>query len=206
MNWLPKSCRSCPLRKNLLKLPASDSIPKVIAGRSTVRNLEEGYKRSNTSTYMEFISFSQGSLEEVKGDIRELTEDGFLPSKPGSSLQSIGINLKDLNTALKPKGNLEDNKGDYGLTETKSRGPKNSGNQTKLPDSASLFLYRPLTILYLPLSKVHEQDLTYEIFIELVNKTDYLLRVLVKSLEKKLKNDKVGYRLDQERIKEKFRR
>ncbi len=161
------------------------------AGRSVVRNIEEGYKRSNTSAYIEFISFSQGSLEEVKGDIRELTEDGFLPTKPGSNLQSIGINLKDFNTAIKPKGNLEEN-----IT----------AGQKKPPDSDSFFLYTPLTILYPPLSKVRAQDLTCEIFMELINKTDYLLRVLVQSLEKKMQEDKMGYKLDQERIKEKFRR
>lgn len=157
------------------------------AARSVVRNIEEGYKRSNTSSYIEFISFSQGSLEEVKGDIRELTEDGFLPSHPGSSLQSIGINLKDFNTALKPKGQLEEIKGN-------------------IKDSDTIFLYRPLTILYPPLSKVRAGDLTYEIFTELINKTDYLLRVLVQSLEKKMQEDKKGYLLDQERIKEKFRK
>ncbi|MBI2613480.1 MAG: four helix bundle protein [Candidatus Levybacteria bacterium] len=168
------------------------------AGRSVVRNIEEGYKRSNTSAYIEFISFSQGSLEEVKGDIRELTEDGFLPSKPGLSLQGIGINLKDLNTALKPKGQLKDTKGD--IKEKVMPGKKAP------PDSDSLFLYRPLTLLYSPLSKIKARDLTYEIFIELINKTDYLLRVLVQSLEKKLQEDKKAYLLDQERIKEKFRR
>lgn len=168
------------------------------AGRSVVRNIEEGYKRSNTSSYIEFISFSQGSLEEVKGDIRELTEDGFLPSHPGSGLQSIGINLKDFNTALKPKGQLEEIKGT--IKENIPTGQK------KPPESDSLFLYRPLTILYPPLSKIRAEDLTYEIFTELTNKTDYLLRVLVQSLEKKLKEDKKGYLLDQERIKEKFRK
>lgn len=168
------------------------------AGRSVVRNIEEGYKRSNTSAYIEFISFSQGSLEEVKGDIRELAEDGFLLSKPGSSLQSIGINLKDFNTALKPKGKLEEIKGN--IKEIITTGQKKS------PDSDSLFLYRPLTILYPPLSKVRAQDLTYEIFMELINKTDYLFRVLVQSLEKKMQEDKKGYLLDQERIKEKFRK
>lgn len=166
------------------------------AARSVVHNIEEGYKRSNTSSYMEFISFSQGSLEEVKGDIRELTEDSFLPTKPGSSLQSIGINLKDFNTALKPKGQLEDIKGNI---------KENPVGQKKPPDSDRLFLYRPLTILYPPLSKIRAEDLTYEIFTELINKTDYLLRVLVQSLEKKLQEDKKGYLIDQERIKEKFR-
>jgi four helix bundle protein len=158
------------------------------AGRSTVRNIEEGYKRSNTSTYIEFISFSQGSLEEVKGDVRELTEDGFFPSRLGTSLRNIGIDLKDFNTALKPRarGGLEDDRG-----ELKERGAM--GRRAKKPDpdsDSSIFLYRPITILYSPLARVRAQDLTYEIFMELINKTDYLLRVLVESLERKLKEEK----------------
>lgn len=158
------------------------------AARSVVRNIEEEWKRSNTATYIEFVSFSQGSLEEVKGDVRELTEDGFLPSKPGSSLIGIGINLKDFHETLKPgtvkdiKGTIEENKG------------KNEGD----------FLYHPLTLLYPPLAKVGAQDLTYEIFIELINKTDYLLRILVESLERKLNQDRKGYQLEQLRIKDKL--
>lgn len=156
------------------------------AARSTIRNIEEGYKRANTAAYIEFISFSQGSLEEVKGDIRELTEDGFLPSKPGSSLSGIGIDLKALNNALKPgfRGELEEHKGDL---KEKVAVPV---NKKPNPDSDRLFLYHPLTVLYPPLSKVKPEDLSYEIFIELINKTDYLLRVLVESLERKLKYGK----------------
>lgn len=122
------------------------------AGRSTVRNIEEGYKRSTTSEYLNFVGFTQGSLEEVKGDIRELTEDGFLPSKPRSSLTGIGINLGTFNKTLAPlkssnnplkeiKGNIKDGK--------------------KPPESDSIFLYRPLTILYPPLAKTRAMDLTY---------------------------------------------
>lgn len=154
------------------------------AARSVVRNQEEGFKRSTTKEYSDFIGFSQGSLEEVKGDIRELAEDGFLKSKPGSSLASIGLNLKDLNTVLKPKGKLEEFKGE--LKES--------------------FLYQPLTILYPPLNKVRAEDLSYEIFLELINKTDYNLRVLVESLEKKLNDEKKGYQIEQARIKDKFKK
>ena len=121
----------------------------------------EGYKRTTTSEYLQFIGYSQGSLEEVKGDIRELTEDKFLQSKPGSSLVGIGINLREFN---------------QGLREDK-------GNYRKLKD----FSYHPLTTLYPPLNIVRVQDLTYEIFIELINKTDWLLRKLVESLENKLR-------------------
>jgi hypothetical protein len=39
---------------------------------------------------------------------------------------------------------------------------------------------------FLPLSTLHASTLTYEIFMELINKTDWLLRKLVESLELKL--------------------
>src|SRR3989338_3459811 len=37
------------------------------AGRSTVSNVEEGYKRDDTKAYIKFISYTQGSLEEIRG-------------------------------------------------------------------------------------------------------------------------------------------
>ncbi|MBI4098257.1 MAG: hypothetical protein HY426_04440 [Candidatus Levybacteria bacterium] len=149
-------------------------------------------------SYLDFIGFSQGSLEEDKGDIRELTEDGFLRSQPGSGLGDIGINLGDFNTALKPgvKGDLEEHKG--GLQERPG--------QKQNPDSDKLFLYRPLTTLYPPLAKVRAQDLTYEMFIELINKTDFLLRKLVESLERKLSTDQKYYQVERARIRDKFSR
>lgn len=166
------------------------------AARSTVRNIEEGWKRSNTSDYLSFIGYSQGSLEEVKGDVRELTEDGFLPSKPGSSLLSLGLNLGDFNNALKPKGNLKENIGNIEDVDTLP--------SFKIPLSS--FNYVPINILYPPLKSVKASDLTYEVFIELINKTDYLLRKLVESLENKLGNDQKYYKIEQERIKEKFKK
>lgn len=57
-----------------------------------------------------------------------------------------------------------------------------------------------------PLSTLNPKTLTYEMFIELINKTDYLLRTLVQSLEKKLRDNQKGYRIEQERIKEKFKK
>lgn len=52
------------------------------------------------------------------------------------------------------------------------------------------FGYTSLTVLYPPLSKVKADNLTVEIFYELINKTDYLLRKLVESLEIKLQQEK----------------
>ncbi len=186
------------------------------AARSQVRNIEEGFKRATTSEYLDFIGFSQGSLEEVKGDIRDATDDGFLPSKPGSSLAGIGINLADLNASLRPKGDyrkLEEVKGvdiaspiSSFKTPLKSfRTAKYSSNK-KFPESDEIFRYRPLTEIYSPLTKVKTEDLTYEIFTELINKTDFLLRKLVESLEKKLSQDGKYYKVEQARIRDKFRK
>ena len=156
------------------------------AARSVVRNIEEGYKRATTSEYLQFIGYSQGSLEEVKGDIRELTEDRFLRTVGKSSLAGIGLDLGSLNRALKGnKGGLKDGKAE-----------EDKGNKGKLKD----FTYRPLTVLYPPLSKVRAGDLTYEVFLELINKTDWNLRKLVESLEKKLDDGQKYWQVEQARI------
>ena len=157
------------------------------AARSVVRNIEEGWKRANTSDYLNFVGYSQGSLEEVKGDIRELTEDGLLKSVRGSSLRGIGIDLGEFNQALKPRGYVKEIKGQ---SEEKLEENKTSG-----------FDYIPLTVLYSPLKNIRPEDLTYEIFMELINKTDWLLRKLVESLEKKLAEEQKGYQVEKARIR-----
>ncbi|MEW6610180.1 MAG: four helix bundle protein [Patescibacteria group bacterium] len=151
------------------------------AARSVVRNIEEGYKRATTREYLDFISYSQGSLEEVKGDVREMTEDGFLRSRPGSSFESIGTDLGEFHRAL------QGDKGRYRMIKDNN------------------FTYRPLTVLYSPLAKIQPEDLTCEIFLELINKTDWLMRKLVESLEKKLDDEQKWYQVEQARIREKFK-
>lgn len=144
------------------------------AARSQKRNIEEGYKRPTTSEYLSFLGFAQASLEEVKGDIRDAKTDGFLPSKPLSSLKDLGIDLNVFKGPLKGQAKGE---------------PTEPGHP-----------------YYQPLSTLNPNTLTYEIFMELINKTDYLLRALVESLEKKLRDNQKGYRIEQERIKEKFKK
>lgn len=176
------------------------------AGRSAVRNIEEGFKRSTTREYLEFVDFSQGSLEEVKGDVRELAEDGFLKSVPGSSLAKLSIDLKELNLCLRNhSGSLKENRGEvkeFNLNQSSNRGSLND-DKRQVEDR---FVYRPLTDLYLPLKSLKSSDLTYEIFMELINKTDYLLRQLVISLEKKLANEKKFYQVEQIKLKRYERR
>ena len=45
------------------------------SARSVQRNIEEGYKRATTKEYVEFLGFSRGSLEELKGDFEELKRE-----------------------------------------------------------------------------------------------------------------------------------
>ena len=124
------------------------------AARSIVANIEEGYKRATTEEYLAFLGYSQGSLEEVKGDTRRYFQDGYLKSRPGSGLTDVGIDLKEI------KGLLEKSKGEISLS-----------------------------LLYPPLKYLKGSDLTLEMFLELINKTDWLLRRLVQSLEKKKVSD-----------------
>jgi len=146
-------------------LPKSEYRRKVQiddAARSVVRNIEEGYKRATTKEYLDFLGYSQGSLEEVKGDIRELTEDDFLSSRHGSTLEGIGINLGDFNKALKEdKGKyrtIQDN------TDTGDKGKYRTIQDNTGNNLASKFHYHPLTILYPPLKNVSADDLSYEVF------------------------------------------
>lgn len=144
------------------------------AARSVVANIEEGYKRSTTKEYLDFLGFSQGSLEEVKGDVKRFYQDGFLKSKQGSSLADLSIDLKEI------KGLLEDSKGEI-----------------------------PLDILYSPLISLKGSDITFEMLMELINKTDYLLRQLTGSLEKKLVNPgvlKKKYKLEVEEFDEQLKK
>lgn len=117
------------------------------AARSFVRNIEEGYKRTDTRAYLEFLGFSQGSLEEIKGDVRDAAADGFLKTLKDSTLKNT------LNITLKQRPNPE-----QWLRVVKGQFVK---------------------------GEIKGSDLTVEIFKELINKTEWNLRRLIRSLEVK---------------------
>ena len=137
--------------------------------RSVKRNIEEGWKRPTTAEYLQFLGYSQASLEELRGDVRDCKTDGFLRSVPGSSLKSKGFDLRVV------------------------KGPRR-GQVKGEPTEPSHPYYQPLRVL-------NPKTLTYEIFMELINKTDWLLRKLVKSLEKKLEEGQKYWQVEQARIK-----
>lgn len=185
---------SLPRSEHRLKAQLDD------AARSTVANIEEGFTRPTTSQYLDFLGYSQASLIEVKGDIQRSLQDGFLISRPESSLAAIGVNLKDWHEALeksvisKPQ---DPSKGFY-------RNLKEVTEKTAEGAAFSHILQSPLIsfkFLYPPVDNLQTQDLTYEIFIELINKTDWNLRKLVSSLEDKLNRERKFYQVEQARIK-----
>lgn len=160
-----KFTNTLPSREFRLKAQLDD------AARSQKRNIEEGWKRPTTREYLNFLGYSQASLEEVKGDIRDAKTDGLLISKPGSNLFTINIDLRVFKGPGKIKGE---------------------------PTESSHPYYKPLTTL-------NPKSLTYEIFLELINKTDYLLRILVESLEKKLSSEQKSYQIEQARLRDRLR-
>jgi four helix bundle protein len=141
--------------------------------RSVVANIEEGFARPTTSEYLKFLGYSQGSLKEARGDIERMQQDGLIKSIKGSFIDILGIDLKSWNEWAKD--------------------PANSSNILNYPLKKNKGSYRTL-------KDIRGDCFTYEMFIELINKTDYLLQKLVESLEKKLDGERKGYMVDQARI------
>ncbi|HJZ04306.1 MAG TPA: four helix bundle protein [Patescibacteria group bacterium] len=117
--------------------------------RSVVANIREGYLRPTSGEFSTFLGYSQGSLEEFRGDVIDAKDDSLLPSRPGSSLDGIGIHLKPLN--ISPKLHLDSLKRRIG--------------------------------------ELKRSDLTYEIFMELINKTDWLVKRAVEGIDRKIIKD-----------------
>ena len=76
------------MRREILKLteklPYSEKRRKVHlndSARSVKQNIVEGWKRSTTKEYYDFLSFSLGSLAELKEDIKDLFEDKKISAK-----------------------------------------------------------------------------------------------------------------------------
>ena len=147
------------------------------------------------------MGFSFASLKEVKGDIQRCLQDGFIKSVPGTSLSGIGIDLTDWHEALKQtviSQPVKEAKGNYrNLEEIKG---KNNPSSKILQNPVKSFKF-----LYPPVDNLQAADLTYEIFIELINKTDWHLRKLVESLEKKLANEQKYYQVEQARIRSRIK-
>lgn len=159
------------------------------AARSVIANIEEGYARPTTSEYLTFLGYSEASLIEVKGDVQRSLQDGLLSSQPGTTLTNLGIDLRDWHEAVR---------------ESVISKPIPSPKLLQNPLQSSKGLYRNLQDFrfnYPPVDNLQAQFLTYEIFIELINKTSWHLRRLVVSLEEKLVADQKYYQVERARIR-----
>jgi hypothetical protein len=171
-----------------------------------VANIEEGFAQATTSRYLDFLGFSQGSLKEGKGDLQRSRQDGFLKSISSSSLEGIGIDLSEWHEALKRS---------VISRQAQGKPDKKNGSYRNLKDIGGNYScqnFRPALILpdffkfgYSPVDDLDSGDLTYEIFMELTNKTDWHLRRLVESLEKKLNEEQKHYQVENARIRSRLR-
>lgn len=136
------------------------------AARSVVANIEEGFARPNTKEYLAFLGFSQASLIEVKGDIQRCLQDGFMKSVKSSNLHGLKIDLASWHEALK-------------------KTVISKGIYRNIKENNKSFRF-----LYSPVDDLDPKRLTYEVFIEIINKTVWHLHKLVESLERKMLADK----------------
>lgn len=182
----------------------TDSLPKSLyrlksqlddACRSVVANIEEGYARQTTSEYINFLGYSRASLIEVKGDIQRSLQDGILDSESGSGLLDLKIDLGEWHEALKSVvvSRPTEIRGIY-------RNVRELRGQPKIQNPLDSFKF-----LYKPVDELKVQDITYEMLIELINKTDWNIRKLIESLEKKLNTDQKFYQVEKMRTYVKFK-
>ena len=160
------------------------------AARSMVSTLEEGWARPSTKEYLDFIGFSQGSLAEIRGDMERFLTDGLLQAERGGR----GRDGKQYGRST----------GDYA---------NNPMARQRIPTPSKDHPYPPLTSRKEPARygsvrerlreftgrEVKAQDLSYELFIELINKADYLFQRTVAGLRGKIVSDekrKLGSQLN----------
>lgn len=143
----------------------------------TVSTIEEGWARPSTKEYLDFLGFSQASLAEVRGGIERFGTKGYL--KTGNY------------------GNLRENKGVEGTQREKGF---SAMREAGIPVPSRNFPYPPVNSRRNPseYGKLRErlreytgremkaENLTLEIFTELINKTDYLISRAVFGLQEKV--------------------
>jgi len=133
------------------------------AARSMVATIEEGWARPSTKEYLDYLGFAQASLTEVRGDIERLHTDGYL--------------------------RIRETKGNYGKLR-----------EIRIPTPSLKFPYPPVNSRVNPAKygrirerlreytgrDIQAKDLTYEVFMEYINKTEFLLKNTVFALQEKI--------------------
>lgn len=77
------------------------------SARSVKQNIVEGWKRATTKEYYDFLSFSLGSLAEIKEDIKDLLQDKKISQKTAefftNKCRELDFLLNRLRTSLYEK-------------------------------------------------------------------------------------------------------
>lgn len=133
------------------------------AGRSMIANIEEGYARPTTLEYLEFLGFAYASWAEVDGDLERMYSLGFLKSRPGSGLATLGIATPSRDNPYPPLAARKD-PGKYGSLREKLREYTGRG--------------------------VGAEEMSYQAFKELSIKTGYLFKQTANGLRNKIIKDK----------------
>ena len=133
------------------------------AARSMVATIEEGWARPSTKEYLDYLGFAQASLTEVRGDIERLHTDGYLRTREVKgnygSLREIKIQTPSLKFPYPPV-NSRINPTRYGTIRERLR--EYTGKEIRV------------------------SDISYEVFVEFINKVDYLLKNTVFGLQEKI--------------------
>ncbi len=59
------------------------------AARSAKQNIREGYKKGSAGEFLHSIRISQGSLEELSGDLEDCSEDGLISDAEFEQLSQL---------------------------------------------------------------------------------------------------------------------
>lgn len=137
------------------------------ATRSTVSTLEKGWSRPTSKEYLNFIGFSQGSLTEIRGDIERRLADGILKTRNyGKQRESRGSAMSAL-----------------GIPTPSRKNPYPPVASRKYPERYGSIRER---LREYTGKDIKAEDLSYEVFIELINKVDYLLKRTVEGLQERI--------------------
>ena len=137
------------------------------AVRSMVSTFEEGWARPGTKEFLDFIGFTQGSLAEVGGDIDRLLADGLIkPISYGKEREITGSEMDSLGIPTPSRENP------YPPLASRKNPQKYGSVRERLREFTG--------------KNLNPQELTYELFRELINKEDYLLKRTVEGLQNKI--------------------
>ena len=87
------------------------------AARSAKQNIREGYGRGSLPEFLKFIRISQGSLEELNGDIDDCLEDKLISSQEHEQLTKLCKSALYMSSQYLKSMNKSSNKGKWILPD-----------------------------------------------------------------------------------------